>query len=153
VSSPFDPEVRIFLRHSMVRPVATRSANGRPFVTPLWFVAHARTLFIATGVGSGTSRNILRHPEVALLFSSERSERTDRVLRLRGTGICQRGLPSWRVLLRIAAKYYLSPRALAVELRNMRKWRLRTLYYRQTKGGSSEACQPEHRTSSRSRRV
>jgi hypothetical protein len=39
------------------------------------------------------------------------------------------------VLLRIAAKYYISPRALAVELRNARKWRLRSAYYGQVKGG------------------
>jgi hypothetical protein len=90
---------------------------------------------IATGVESWTSRNVSRHSEVALLFSGERSERTDRVLRPRGTGICQRGLPSWRVFLRIAAKYYASPWALRVELRNIRRWRLRMLYYGQTKGG------------------
>ena len=133
--SPSDSEVRAFLRHSMVAQVATRSAKGRPFMTPLWFVADRGTLFIATGAESWTSRNISRHPEVALLFSGERSGRTDRVLRLRGTATCHSGLPSWRVLLRIAAKYYASPGALGVELRNIRKWRLRTDYYRQTKGG------------------
>jgi Pyridoxamine 5'-phosphate oxidase len=135
VTSPFDPEVRAVLRHSMVVQVATRSANGRPFMTPLWFVPDRGALVLATGAESWTSRNVSRHPEMALLFRGEGSGRTDRVLRLRGAATVQRGLPSWRVLLRIAAKYYLSPRAVSVELRSIRKWRLRMRYYRQTKGG------------------
>jgi hypothetical protein len=119
----------------MVAQVATRSANGRPFVTPLWFVTDGEALFIATGAESWTSRNVSRHPEMALLLSGERSGRTDRVLRLRGTATCHRGRPPWRVLLRIVRKYYLSPRALTVELRSIRKWPLRTLYHGQAKGG------------------
>jgi hypothetical protein len=119
----------------MVALVATRSATGRPFMTPLWFVADGATLVIATGAESWTSRNVSRHPEMALLFSGEGAGRTDRVLRLRGTATCYRGLPSWRVLLRMVAKYYLSPRALRVELRRIRRWRLRTRYYGQATGG------------------
>jgi hypothetical protein len=46
----------------MVAHVATRSASGRPFMTPLWFVADEETLFIATGAESWTSRNVSRHP-------------------------------------------------------------------------------------------
>ena len=57
------------------------------------------------------------------------------MLRLRGSATCHHGLPSWAVLLRIAAKYYVAPRGLAVELRNVRRWRLRRLYYGQVKGG------------------
>jgi len=58
VPSPSDPEVPAFLRHSMVALVATRSANERPFMTALWFVADVGTLFITTGAESWTSRNI-----------------------------------------------------------------------------------------------
>jgi len=39
------------------------------------------------------------------------------------------------VLLRVAAKYYASPRAAAVEVRHVRQWRLRRLYYGQAQGG------------------
>ena len=133
--SPSDPEVRAFLRQSMVALVATRSANERPFMTPLWFVADGGTLFITTGTESLTSRNAARHPEMTMLFSGERVGRSDRVLRLRCTATVRRGLPPWRVLLRIAAKYYASPRALRVELRNRSKWRIRKRYYEQVKGG------------------
>ena len=133
--SPFGPEVRAFLRHSMVALVATRSANGRPFMTPLWFVADGGILFIATGAESWTGRNIARHPELVLLFSGEGLRQTDRALRLRGTATVRRGLPPWRVLFRIVAKYYASPRALRVELANIRNWRLRRRYYGQATGG------------------
>jgi len=56
--------------------------------------------------------------------------RPDQVLRLRGTATCHRGLLPWAVLLRIATKYYLPPRALLVELRHLRK-----LYYGQVQDG------------------
>jgi hypothetical protein len=133
--SPSDAAVRAFLRRSLVVQVATLSPKLRPFVTPLWFVLHRGVLYITTGPETWAGKNIQQHPQVTLLFSGERARRRDQVLRLRGTATCHRGLPSWAVLLRIAAKYYLSPRALRVELRNARKWRLRTLYYGQVKGG------------------
>lgn len=132
---PSDPGVHAFLGRSMVALAATRSAHERPFMTPLWFVAHRGALFIATGAGSWTSRNVSRHGEIVLLFSAERAGRTDRVLRLRGTATSRPGMPPWPVLLRFAAKYYASPRALRVELRHFRKWPLRTRYYGQAKGG------------------
>jgi hypothetical protein len=130
-----DAAVRSFLRGSMIALVGTLSAKGRPFVTPLWFVVHHGALYITTGPGTWAGKNIQQHPDVTLLFSGERAGRPDRVLRLRGTATCHHGLPSWAVLLRVAAKYYISPRGLASELRNARRWRLRSLYYGQVKGG------------------
>lgn len=133
--SPSDAVVREFLQNSMIVQVATLSQKGRPFVTPLWFVLHADALYITTGPGTRVGKNLGHHPEVTLLFSGERAGPPDRVLRLRGTATCHRGLPSWSVLLRIAAKYYASPQALLVELRNAHKWGLRSRYYGQVKGG------------------
>jgi hypothetical protein len=132
---PTDPAVRAFLRGSMVAQVATRSAKGHPFVTPLWFVVDRGVLYVTTGPGTWVGRNVAHHPELVLLFGGERGDSSDRVLRLRGTATCHRGLPAWRVLVRIAAKYYLSPGALRVELPNARRWRLRWRYYGQVKGG------------------
>jgi Pyridoxamine 5'-phosphate oxidase len=130
-----DPSVRAFLRRSMIAQVATLSAKRRPFVTPLWFVVDGGALYITTGPESWAGKNVGQHPEVALLLRCESTLQSNRVLRLRGTATCHRGLPSWRVLLRIAVKYYLSPGALRVELPNARRWRLRQLYYGQLKGG------------------
>jgi len=129
--SPTDAAVRAFLERSMVVQVATLSPKGRPFVTPLWFVVHDGVI---TGPGTWAGKNVTQHPEVSLLFGGEAGE-PDRFLRLRGRAECHHSLPSWGVLLRIAAKYYASPRGLLVELRNAHKWRLRSLYYGQVKGG------------------
>jgi hypothetical protein len=128
--SPTDASVRRFLRRSMVVEVATLSAKGHPFVTPLWFVVDGGALYLTTGPETRAGRNVVGHPQVTLLFHGER-----RVLRMRGTGTCHRGVPSWRVLLRAAAKYYVGPRALPGELRNASRWTLRWRYYGQLKGG------------------
>jgi hypothetical protein len=133
--SPGDPVVRDFLRRTMVVEVATLSAKGRPFVTPLWFVAAGGTLYLTTGPATWAGRNVAVHPEVALLFNGEHRGRPDQVLRLRGTATCHTGLPPWRALLRLALKYYLSPRGLLSELRHAPRWRLRRMYYGQAKGG------------------
>ena len=138
--APTDPAVRIFLQDSIVVEVATLSAKGHPFVTPLWFVVDRGRLYITTGPASWVGRNVTAHPEVVLLFGGERGSRSDRVLRLRGTATCHRGLPGWRVLARIAAKYYLSAGALPVELHNARRWHLRARYYGQVKGGLGYVC-------------
>ena len=130
-----DPTVRAFLRASMVAQVATRSARGHPFVTPLWFVIDRGVLYVTTGPGTWVGRNVADNPEVVLLLGGEHGGWSGRVLRLRGTATCHRGLPSWRVLVRIAVKYYVSPGALRVELRNLRRWHLRWGYYGQLRGG------------------
>jgi hypothetical protein len=132
---PTDSAVRAFLRRSIIAQVATRSPKGRPFVTPLWFVVDRGALYITTGPESWAGRNVVHDPKVVLLFSGERDRRPGAILRLRGSATCHRGLPSARVLVRIALKYYASPAALRVELRNARKWRLRMRYYGQVKGG------------------
>src|SRR5262249_42349295 len=113
--SPADDAVRAYLRESMIALVATRSPKGHPFLTPLWFVDDGGALYITTGPETWAGRNVAEHPEVTLLFRSDRQPRSDRVLRVRGRAVCHRGLPSWRVLLRAAGKYYVSPRALPVE--------------------------------------
>lgn len=133
--APSDPAVRAVLRRAMVVEVATLSAGKRVFVTPLWFVVDRGVIYATTGPETRAGRNVAQHPRATLLFHGERGEGTNGVLRVRGTATCHRGLPSWRVLLRVAAKYYVSPRALPLELRNARRWRLRRLLYRQVKGG------------------
>ena len=133
--SPSDPAVRDFIGRSMIVELATSSPKQRPFLTPLWFVFDGEALYMTTGPETRAARNVARNPEVALLFGDEGNGRGGRLLRVRGTATRHHGLPSWRVLVRVAAKYYVAPGALAVELRNARKWPLRMRYYGQTKGG------------------
>jgi hypothetical protein len=120
----------------MVALVATRSARSRPFVTPLWFVVDGGALYVTTGTQTWAGRNIAGHPEVTLLFGGERGMPMESFLRLRGRATCENGLPPWRVLARVAAKYYVAPRALLVELRHVTLWGLRMRYYGGVPGGA-----------------
>jgi len=131
-----DADVEAFLRRSMVALVATRSPKGRPFMTPLWFVLDRGALYVTTGTQTWAARNIAQHPETTLLFGGERAMRSERMLRLRGRAACESGFPPWRVLLRVAAKYYIAPRALCVELRHVALWNLRLRYYGGVPGGA-----------------
>jgi hypothetical protein len=119
----------------MVVEIATLSPKRRPFVTPLWFVVDGGVLYLTTGPETRAARNLAANPEVTLLFNGVSEGRSAGILRLRGTATRHRGLPSWRVLLRVAAKYYVAPGGLRTELRNFRRWRLRQLFYGQVKGG------------------
>jgi hypothetical protein len=133
---PSAPVVIDFLRGSMVALVATVSAKGRPFMTPLWFVVDGGALYLTTGTATWVARNVARKPEVALLLTGEGLARSGEALCLRGTATVHAGLPAWQVLLRIATKYYAAPRGLAAELSNATKWGLRARYYAQVKGGA-----------------
>jgi predicted pyridoxine 5'-phosphate oxidase superfamily flavin-nucleotide-binding protein len=133
---PSAPVVDDFLRGSMVALVGTVSAKGRPFLTPLWFVADGGALYLTTGTATWAARNVAQQPEVTLLLTGERLTRAGEALRLRGVATIQPGLPPWRVLLRIAAKYYAAPAALVVELSNAARWGLRARYYAQVNGGA-----------------
>lgn len=125
-----------FLAASMVAQVATLSAKGNPFVTPLWFVSdETGTLYVTTGMQSRAGRNVVVNPAVVLLFTGERWPQAKGVLRMDGTASCRAGFPPARILARIAWKYYLGPGALRSELRNLPRWRLRLRYYGQLSPG------------------
>ena len=132
--SPTDPVVRGFLSRTMIAEVATLSPKCHPFLTPLWFVVDGGALYLTTAPETRAGKNIVQQPRVALLFDGGEGG-SGEVLRMWGSATCHRGLPAWRVLVRVAAKYYVSPAALHVELRNARRWRLRNLFYGQLKGG------------------
>lgn len=80
---PDDVAVQEFLAHSMIVQVATLSHKGVPFLTPLWFVRDQGRLYMVTGQGTPTVRNIQTHAEVALLFDAEQARRSGRMLRMR----------------------------------------------------------------------
>ena len=66
---------------------------------------------------------------------SESRPRPGEALRLRTEATRHAGFPPWSVLLRIATRYYLAPRALASEFQNATRWLLRARYYSQIGGG------------------
>jgi predicted pyridoxine 5'-phosphate oxidase superfamily flavin-nucleotide-binding protein len=136
MSASADPAVRGFLRDSLVVHVATVSPKGRPFVTPLWFVVDDGVLYVTTGTATRAARNVSAGSAVTLVFTGEHGRDGAHALRVRGSATSHAGLPPWRVLLRIAVKYYVAPRALVTELTNVVKWPLRARYYAQVAGGA-----------------
>ena len=125
-----------FLRGCDVALVATRSAKGHPFMTPLWCVPHAGALYVTTGRGSWAARNVAATHEAVLLFGGERGARQPtRRLTVRAEGDCVPGTAPWPVLLRTATRYFLRPRLLRLEWRHRRQWGLRRAYYGQAEGG------------------
>lgn len=130
------PDVDAFLRRSQVAQIASLSPKGRPFTTPLWFVVENGDLYFATGAGSRIGKNVQANPRVVMLFHAELEHAPARVLRLRGDATLHHGFPSWSVLVRIALKYYLPPKALLTEIRHRHQWPLRQRYYAQAKGGA-----------------
>src|SRR5262245_42089440 len=132
-----DARVRDFLDASTVVELATISPSGRPFVTPLWFVGDDGALYVTTAATSRAARNVATHPAVAMLLHGDCDGRRDRVLLLRGTATMHHAFPSWRVLAKLALKYYLSPQGALSEVRHAAQWPLRLLYYADARGGPS----------------
>src|SRR5262245_19648682 len=85
-------------------------------------------------------------PRMVTALTPRIAELRDEVVVLRGTATVQCGLPSWRVLAKIASNYHLRPRAPLSELRQAAQWPLRLLYSPRTR-----AVEP--RTSGSARRA
>jgi hypothetical protein len=111
--------------------LATMSAAGHTSITPLWFVVDRGRLIAGTAASTVAVRNVRADHRVTVLLDGERTGQSDFVLRLRGVAEANGGMPPRAAMIRLAAKYYLSPGGLRCELRNGRRWRLRQRYYAQ----------------------
>lgn len=133
--TPEDPIVRAYLARSLVARIATRSEKGWPALAPLWFVAHEGRLYTTTGAATLAARNAAAHPAVSVLLDAEAGgAQAAHVLRLHGRARVRAGLPSWRILLEMARKYYLAPGAMRSEWAHAPQWDLRRRYYAQSEG-------------------
>ena len=134
-SSPARPAVRRFLRRSRIVRIATLSPAGNPDIIALWFVPFRGRVYMATRSANPTVRDLLRNPEVALLFDGDGGRRKGRVLRIRGRA-------TFRTERRIcapiyalaAARYYLSPGGIVNTVKNRSKFSVRTRYYTERAG-------------------
>ena len=126
---PFhSPNLEAAVRRSRVMILASRSIKATPFAVPLWFVSHHGRIYATTSASSWTAGNVAASPEVALLLGGEGRDNADRLL-VRGCARAVRGTPPPAVLARIAWLYYLQPQFAAVELRHIRLWGRRMVYY------------------------
>lgn len=129
--TPDDPVVRVYLERSLVARVATRSARGWPALAPLWFVENGGRLYTTTGAATLAARNAAANAAVTVLLDAEAGGTSAHVLRLHGRATVRAELPSWRILLAFARKYYLPPAALRSEIAHAARWNLRRRYYAQ----------------------
>jgi PPOX class probable F420-dependent enzyme len=72
VYSVTDPEVRDFLRKgTRTGKLSYLATDGRPLITPVWFVIENDLLVFNTGKGSAKGRALARDPRVALCVDLE----------------------------------------------------------------------------------
>lgn len=65
-------EIRRFLMQgTRTAKAATTSRDGRPHVTPVWFVLDGEQIVFTTGAGSVKGRNLQRDPRIALVVDDE----------------------------------------------------------------------------------
>ncbi|MFD6389987.1 PPOX class F420-dependent oxidoreductase [Nocardia sp. NPDC060259] len=72
MASLADPQVREFLSHgTRTGKVAFTGADGRPLVTPVWFIVEGDELVFNTGKNTAKGRAFARDPRVALCVDLE----------------------------------------------------------------------------------
>jgi uncharacterized pyridoxamine 5'-phosphate oxidase family protein len=133
--SPGDPAVRRFLRRSMVARIATLSPAGNPDIIPLWFAAYRGRLYMGTRSANPTVRDLLRDPEVTLLFHGEHGRATGRVLRIRGRAHFRTGRRQLApVFIFFVLRYLLVPGGIWNLAVNRRKLAIRARYMSERSG-------------------
>ncbi len=66
------PQWERFLRERRVAVLATLDAEGRPVLTPIWYLFRAGRILMRTGKDSVKARNIARDPRVSVCVQDER---------------------------------------------------------------------------------
>ena len=105
-----DPAALDFMRRSMVARIATLSSNGRPSITPLYFVYVNGHIWLGTADWTLAAREVKADPRVSVLFEIERNPNDRRILRITGSGSVQTDAKILRSSdLRTVFKYILTP--------------------------------------------
>ena len=135
-----DPAVLDVLRRSMVARIGTLSRNGRPSITPLYFVAPGGRIWLGTVEWTLAARSALADPRVSILFQVERDPRSHRVLRISGRASVQTDRRVQRSYnLRVARKYLLTPGGIRNHLAHLRQFPLR-LHYAAQSAAKGQPC-------------
>ncbi len=135
-----DPAVLSFLRQSMIARIATLSRNGRPSITPIYFVPVDGHIWIGTSSWTLAARDVKADPRVSVLFEADRNPRDPRVLRVTG-GASLRMEPNVKRAynLRVAFKYSLTPGGILNNLSHLKLLPLMHRYHAQS-AAKGPAC-------------
>jgi hypothetical protein len=128
-----DPAVLNFMHRSMVARIATLSHNGRPSITPLYFVYVKGHIWLGTADWTLAAREAKADPRVSVLFQIERNPNDHRILRIIGNANVRTDTNTMRSSnLRMALKYILTPGSLHNRLSNRRLVQAERLYHMQS---------------------
>ncbi|MEV6214694.1 PPOX class F420-dependent oxidoreductase [Nocardia sp. NPDC058379] len=105
MASLADPQVRAFLSQgTRTGKVAFTGADGRPLVTPVWFIVEGDELVFNTGKNTAKGRAFARDPRVALCVDLE--EPPYALVEVQGTVTLSEDLDELvRTATEIAARY------------------------------------------------
>ena len=143
-----DPAVIDTMQRSMVARIATLSRNGRPSITPLYFVPQNGHIWLGTVDWTLAARNVKADPRVSVLFEVEQDRSSHRILRIRGRASVRTDQKAQRSYnLRAVRKYILTPGGVRNLLTHIRLLPLRYHYNIQS-AEKGQACiievTPEH---------
>lgn len=135
-----DPTMRAIVRRSMVARIATLSRNGRPAVTPIYFVYARGSIWLGTVDWTLAVRNVRADPRVSILFELEQNSAERRVVRIRGRASLRTEQEIVRFYnLRVAFKYLLTPAGIHHLLLHTQLMPLRRAYHALSKE-KGQAC-------------
>ncbi|MEO8613074.1 MAG: pyridoxamine 5'-phosphate oxidase family protein [Chloroflexota bacterium] len=128
-----DPAVLNFIQRAMVARIATLSHNGRPSITPLYFVTMKGHIWLGTADWTLAAREAKADPRVSVLFQIEQNPNDHRILRIMGSATVQTDTKTMRSSnLRMALKYILTPGSIRNRLSNRRLIQFERLYHMQS---------------------
>lgn len=128
-----EPAANDFIHQSMVARIATLSRNGRPSITPLYFVHVNGHIWLDTADWTLAAREAKADPRVTVLFQRERSPDDRRILRIVGRAEVRSDVAIVRSNnFRMAFKYVLTPSGIHNYLSNRRLWAANRRYHAQS---------------------
>ena len=134
------PAVVDVMRRSMVARIATLSSNGRPSISPLYFIYLNGHVWLGTSDWTLAARNVKADPRVSVLFNVERERSDQRVLRISGRACVNTDRAVQRTYdLRVMRKYVLTPGGILNYLTNFRRL-LPMHYYHAQSAAKGLAC-------------
>ncbi len=135
-----DPAVVDVLRRSMIARIATLSRNGRPSITPIYFVFVNGHIWLGTSDWTLAARDVKADPRVSLLLNVERNPEDRRILRITGRATVRTDLQMQRSYnLRVAFKASLTPGGIRNNLANLQLLPLMHRYHAQS-AQKGKAC-------------
>ncbi len=135
-----DPGVVDVLHRSMIARIAPLSRNGRPSITPIYFVFVNGHIWLGTSNWTLAARDVKADPRVSVLFNVERNPGDHRILRITGRAKVRTAPEVQRTYnLRVAFKASLTPSGIRNNLAHLSLLPLMHRYHAQS-AEKGKAC-------------